>query len=133
MTLESAVVDLARRRKKAIDLNTRDRIFDSELDELLTEINQEQQGVQKRLDELQNARVDVQEPLNPNLLEEVRRRLDDGLDDPQRQEVVKLLVKRITVHTEVGPEGKKAKVLIEYRFPAVVNTFMDKGSWRQPA
>ena len=32
-----------------------------------------------------------------------------------------MLVKQITVHTEVEPEGKKAKVLIEYRFPAVVN------------
>jgi len=36
-----------------------------------------------------------------------------------------LLVKQITVHTEDTPEGKKAKVLIEYRFPAVVNTFTD--------
>ena len=38
----------------------------------------------------------------------------------------RLLVKRITVHTAVEPEGKKAKLLIEYRFPSVVvNTFTD--------
>lgn len=37
------------------------------------------------------------------------------------QEVVRLLVKSITLHTEIEPEGKKEKVLIEYRFPGVVN------------
>ena len=47
LTLESAMVDLARRRKKAIDLNTRDRISDAELDELLAEIGREQEGVGK--------------------------------------------------------------------------------------
>ena len=103
-------------------MNTRDRIFDDELDELLAEIIQEQEGVEKRQDELQDDLAETEEPLDPNLLEEVRRKLDNGLDDIQRQEVVRLLVKKITVYTEVEPEGKKARVLIEYRFPAVVNT-----------
>ena len=35
--------------------------------------------------------------------------------------MVRLLVKRITVHSESLDKGKRAKVLIEYRFPAVVN------------
>ena len=134
LTLESAMVDLAGRRKKAIDLYTRDQISDAELDELLAEIGRERDGVAKRLDELQEAASEPQEPLDPDLLEQVRRRLNEGLNDTQRQEVVRLLVKRITVHTAVEPEGKKAKLLIEYRFPsAVVNTFTDKGSWPQPA
>ena len=122
LTLESAMVDLARRRKKAIDLNTRDRISDAELDELLAEIGREQEGVEKRLGELQDTLGEPEEPLDPDILEELQRRLDAGLDDALRQEVVRMLVKQITVHTEVEPEGKKAKVLIEYRFPAVVNT-----------
>ena len=124
LTLESAMVDLAGRRKKAIDLYTRDQISDAELDELLAEIGRERDGVAKRLDELQEAASEPQEPLDPDLLEQVRRRLNEGLNDTQRQEVVRLLVKRITVHTAVEPEGKKAKLLIEYRFPsAVVNDF----------
>ena len=42
---------------------------------------------------------------------------------------MKLLVRRITVHTDVEPEGKNAKVLIEYRFlDAVVNTSTDMDS-----
>ena len=133
MTLENAMVDLARRRRKAIDLNTRDRISDAELDELLEEIAREQEGVQNRLEEIQATRTEPVEPLSPDLLEGLLRRLDEGLDDIQRQEVVRLLVKQITVHTEDTPEGKKAKVLIEYRFPAVVNTFMDRDSWLPPA
>ena len=99
LTLESAMVDLAGRRKKAIDLYTRDQISDAELDELLAEIGRERDGVAKRLDELQEAASEPQEPLDPDLLEQVRRRLNEGLNDTQRQEVVRLLVKRITVHT----------------------------------
>ena len=125
LTLESAMVDLAGRRKKAIDLYTRDQISDAELDELLAEIGRERDGVAKRLDELQEAASEPQEPLDPDLLEQVRRRLNEGLNDTQRQEVVRLLVKRITVHTAVEPEGKVVRVLIEYRFPGVVNDFTD--------
>ena len=47
------------------------------------------------------------------------------MDDTQRQEIVKLLVKQITVHTELEPEGKRARVRIEYLFNAVVNDFTD--------
>lgn len=39
--------------------------------------------------------------------------------------MVRILVKGITVYTEGEGKGKKAKVLIEYRFPGVVNTFTD--------
>ena len=80
------------------------------------------------------ALTETQAPLAPDLLEEVRRRLNEGLDETQRQEVLILLVKRITVYTEVEPGAKKgAKVLIEYRFPGVVDDFTEKGSWPPPA
>ena len=82
-------------------------------------------GVEKRLDEVKESASEHQKPLEPDLLRELRSRLDDGLDDTQKQEVVRLLVKRITVHTAVEPEGKVVRVLIEYRFPAVVNDFTD--------
>ena len=130
VTLERALASLAQRRKKAIDLNTRDRISDAELEELLAEIANEQDGVEQRLDEVKESASEHQKPLEPDLLRELRSRLDDGLDDTQKQEVVRLLVKRITVHTAVEPEGKVVRVLIEYRFPAVVNDFTDMGSWR---
>ena len=45
-------------------------------------------------------------------------------DQEQRREVTRLLVRRITIHTEFLDEGrrkKKARAVVEYRFPAVVN------------
>ena len=47
------------------------------------------------------------------------------MDDTWRQEIVKLLVNRITVYTEMVPEGKKVNILVEYRFPAVVSNCTD--------
>jgi site-specific DNA recombinase len=133
VTLESTLGELQQRRKRAIDLNLRGRISEAELDELLVQIVREQEGVEERLKELQATLTEPGEPVDQDLLAEVRRRLDEGLDESQRQEVVQLLVKRITVHTEITPEGKRAKVLIQYRFPAVVETVTGRGSGRPPA
>jgi len=135
VTLESALADLAHRRKKAIDLNLRGTITDAELDEQLVEVTSQHEGAKQRLEELQATLVEPEESPLPDVLEELRRRLDNSLDDAQRQEIVSLLVKRITVYTEEGPGGKKknAKVLIEYRFPGVVNVNTDTGSWPPPS
>ena len=71
----------------------------------------------------------TESPLNTS--EDVEVGLQPSLFPPVG---VGLQVRQITVHTEETPEGKKAKVLIEYRFPAVVNTFTDglPDSWPQP-
>jgi site-specific DNA recombinase len=133
VTLEAALEQLSQRRKKAIQLNLRDLISESELAELLVEIVREQEGIEERLKELQADLAQPVEPPSPDLLEELRRRLDEGLTETQRQEIVQLLVKGITVHTDVTIEGKKVRVLIEYRFPAVVNVNAGTGFGRQPA
>ena len=132
ITLEGVLADLVQRRKNAIDLNLRGTTTYPQMDDQLGRIINEKEGVQKRLDELRESTTEAEEPINPDLLEELRRRLDEGLDDLQRQEIARMLVRQITVHTEETPEGKKAKVLIEYRFPAVVNTFTDTDSWPPP-
>ena len=129
MSLENALTGLQQRRKKAIDLNLRGIISEEELDEHLKEIHQEQQGVEQRLQELVVALDQPDVPLGPDLLEELRTRIEAGLTDAQRQEVVQHLVMRITVHTE----GEKIRALIEYRFPAVVNDSRGKGSLPPPA
>jgi hypothetical protein len=58
-----------------------------------------------------------------DLLAEVRARLDAGLSEEQRQEIVHLLV-RVVVHTETPAEGRRktARATVENRFPAVVET-----------
>lgn len=68
-----------------------------------------------------------------DLVSELRGRLDGGLTDSQRQEIVRLLV-GIVLHTTVGDDGKKsAKALVTYRFPGVVETRTGTGSWPQRA
>ena len=45
-------------------------------------------------------------------------RLADDLSDSERREIVRLLVRRITVHTTLPDRGRKqVRVVIDYRFP----------------
>lgn len=64
-------------------------------------------------------------------LSEIRSRLDAGLTDKQRQEIVRLLAS-IVINTTIDDGKKTAKALVTYRFPGVaegvVNTFTGTGS-----
>jgi hypothetical protein len=68
-----------------------------------------------------------------DLLSQVRARLDAGLTIEERQEIVRHLV-RIVIRTETGEDGgKRAKAIVEYRFPdapsGVVESRTDMDSW----
>ncbi|MCH7787532.1 MAG: hypothetical protein IIC22_08480, partial [Chloroflexi bacterium] len=129
--VEEALRQVVNERKTAIQLRTRDAITDKELDELLEDITQRHGNLEEKLSELMDAQVDdEQEPIDEDLLAEVRKRLDDGLSDAQRQEIVKLLVRRITVHTNILDNGKKtASAVVEYRFASgVVHVSTGTGS-----
>jgi hypothetical protein len=103
-------------------------VSDSDIAVELTKIRDERTALE--------ARVAVPDPLVSDLvpqevhdtLSEIRARLDAGLTDKQRQEIVRLLAK-IVIHTTIGADGRKtAKALVTYRFPGVVNTFTGTGS-----
>ena len=81
------------------------------------------------------AALDAQErdlapvPISADLLDEIREQLDAGLSDERRAEIVRLLVQRITVFTDIAPDGKKTqRVFVEYRFPRVSLTGTVTGS-----
>ncbi|MBI2868495.1 MAG: recombinase family protein [Chloroflexi bacterium] len=136
ITLEKAMEQLAARRKNAINLGTRGRITDAELDELLDEITRKKAVVQEKLQALQpEVEEEPIKQLDEDLVTELRKRLDAGLTPLQKQEIVRLLVKKITIYTE-GAERKR-RALIEYRFtkPAsvAVPTSTGRDSWRPPA
>ena len=58
-----------------------------------------------------------------DLLSEIRNRLDGGLTQAERQEIVQLLVRQITVHTTVPKQGRKQiRIVIDYRFPGAAKT-----------
>lgn len=117
LTLEDALQQLSLRRKNAIDLRTRDRITDEEFDGQLLEIDKEKAAVEEHLAALI---VDVEqewpEPITEDLLTGLRQRIDAGLTPQQKQEIVRLLVKKITIYTEGEGKGRDARAVIEYRF-----------------
>jgi len=129
ITLQKALDALAERRKAAIDLRLRKRINDAELDEILDGLNHEGSVLDERLARITLPEEEEVEPLDADLLGELRRRLDTGLDAAARHEIVKLLVRQILVDTKVQEDGKKMlRIRIEYRFPGVPPSSRDTGS-----
>lgn len=117
--------DLAQQRIRALDLHVRGRMAEPELDATLGRIEQERSAVETRLRALgpdaRPAKV-----ITPDLLAEIRSRLDAGLTSTQRQGIAHLLIRHITVHTEVVSERKKmATARIEYAFDDVVPSHTD--------
>jgi site-specific DNA recombinase len=132
ITLARALADLEQQRKQAVNLNIRGRLPDPELDEILDRIDTDRASLQARVAALEPSQAEIVPQQAHDLLEEVRARLDEGLTDEQRQEIVRLLV-GIVIHTEVGDDGKKsARAVVTYRFPAPpagVSTCTGTGSW----
>ena len=121
-TLQAALQNCASQRDRMLDLHRRGRISVDELDDHLDRISQEQQATEQRLRELEPDPDPQPDAPALDVLDEVRRRLDEGLDDEQRQEIASLLVRRITINTEFVDGGKRATALVEYKFPRVVST-----------
>ena len=69
---------------------------------------------------LEPADDSLDDAVSEDVLAEIRERLDDDLSEADRQEIVQLLVRRITVHTTLTGRGRKQiRVVIDYRFPRV--------------
>jgi hypothetical protein len=130
ITLRRVLDGLEGQRKQALALNIRGRLGDAELDAELDRIATERIDLDRRVAALEPSEASELPEAAIDLLAEMRARLDAGLTEEQRQEIVRLLV-RITIHTETPLEGgrKTARAIAEYRFPAVVDTRTGKGSW----
>jgi site-specific DNA recombinase len=128
VTLTRRLETLDSERKRALDLRIRGHLPDAELEEQLGRISGERTALQARVAALQAPGAEIVPEEARDLLDDVRARLDVGLTDEQRHEIVRLLV-GIVVHTSVGDDGKKsAKALVTYRFPGVVVTRTGTGS-----
>jgi site-specific DNA recombinase len=132
-TLEAALMDVAGRRQRMIEAYERRVITVDDLEERLSAIDEERLGLEERLRALEPPPEPQPQPLAEDLLAQIRQRLDAGLDDAHWQKIAQLLVKRITIHTEWVDGRKQARAVVEYRFPAVVDTFRGRDSWRPPA
>ncbi len=111
------------RRKRAIDLYTRAKLSDTEFDAIAADVERELNALDERLADLEPDQDVAGDALSEDVLAEIRERLEDDLSEAERQEIVQLLVRRITVHTTLPDRGRKhVQVVIDYRFPPVVQT-----------
>jgi site-specific DNA recombinase len=134
ITLARALEALDGQRRQVLALNIRGRLADLELDAELDRIAVEKTALERRVAAPEPAESLVVPEAAIDLLDELRARLDAGLTNEERQEIVRLLV-RVVVQTETAAERRKktARVLVEYRFPGVVEAFTGRGSSPQRA
>ena len=118
ITLRSAIDGLGTQRERVLGLAIRGHLGEAEADRELDRIARERDALEGRAAELEAPQALAIAGGARELLDGVRGRLDAGLTDDQRQEIVRLLVK-ITVRTDSGENvGKKsARAVIEYSFP----------------
>lgn len=116
--LEARLAEQGEKRARLIDLAARGSITPEELDERLKDVTRAQEAAQERLTALLPEEPAEEDTPDPDLLAEMRRRLDEGLSGQERQEIVGLLVREITIHTEIDEQGKKqGRAVVNYRFP----------------
>jgi len=115
---------LTAQRITALDLRVRGRMSEEELDQTLSRIEGERGEVERRIEAVSGkAALARPEVVSDEVLAELRERLDVGLTALQRQEIARLLVRRISVETTVlGARNKTAKLLVDYAFPCVVQS-----------
>lgn len=132
VTLVARLDGLGEQRQRAIGLGVRGVLSDAELDAELQRIAGDRADVERRLAALAATDTSDTVDLAPDVLGRLRERLDAGLTIEEQQEIVRLLVARIVVHTEELPTDKKAaRAVIEYRMHGVAPTRTGTGSSRQ--
>lgn len=124
LSLASAIKGKDEEREIMLDALRHKDITRDDFARTAGKIEREKRELQDRLAELEPA---AEEPVALDLLTDLRERLAD-LDDQQRGEIVRLLV-RIKIKTEVIDDGSKnSTAIVEYRFPAVVDDHPGRGS-----
>jgi site-specific DNA recombinase len=139
-TLAERLSDLAAQRERVLDLHIRGHLDAAEVESRLHEITGHYTKVETQFAALCGTHADADQPwIAPDLLADLRARLDEGFDAQTRQQIARLLVKQIIVHTRVDERGKKtASLTVTYRFPneptlGVDFDCTDTDSWRRPA
>ena len=124
VTLTAAREAAQERRMRGIDLYTRGSISSVEFNAIAAEVQQERKKLDERLADHERRNDALADAVaSQDVLSEIRNRLDGGLTQAERQEIVQLLVRRITVHTTVPKQGRKQiRIAIDYRFPVVATT-----------
>lgn len=132
--LEAAISERSHQRLRMLDAYKRGLLELDELESELGNLAKVTSEMQDRLASLvTDEPVEVTPPADVDLLAQIRTRLDEGLSAAERQEIARLLVRRILVHTHIDASGtKQAHAIVEYRLPeppvGVVQTCDGMGS-----
>ena len=87
-----------------------------EFDAVAADVKRELLALDDRLAGLEPEEDALDDAVSEDVLSEFRKRLEGGLSDAERQEIVQLLVRRITVHTTLPDHGRKQRPR-RYRLP----------------
>jgi site-specific DNA recombinase len=128
--LQSRLIKLELERKGYLRQNAQELLSDAELQNFLNEVAETKATIEKRLTEITPNEVEPK-ALSVDLLKELRHRLDNGLSEEQRQEIARLLVKRITINTKTENGVKYCIAEVEYRFNSAVNKCTNYGVQRR--
>jgi len=131
--IQQALADMPAQRDRVLEAFRRGYMTPIDLDRQMGAVASEEKALQSRLAELTPSEPSTEDELDADLLQEIRRRVDEGIDDVMKREIISLLVHRIDVNTEEVGGRKRATIIIHYRFPAVVSFSPDRGSSRRPA
>jgi site-specific DNA recombinase len=128
-TLETSLLGLEKERKGYLRQNAQGFLGDQEMQEFLADLSKRKSFIEKRLDELKPHDQPEDESLPRDLLEELRRRLKEGLSEEKRQEIARLLVRNIKIKTKIEGDETRSIAEIDYRFPiGAVSTRTDTDS-----
>jgi site-specific DNA recombinase len=116
-TLEASLIRIEKERKGYLYQNAQGLTEESELREFLSELAEKKSVIEKRLAELKPLDQPEEDALPADLLEELRRRVKEGLSEEKRQEIARLLVKSITIQTKTKETNRYCIAEVKYRFP----------------
>ncbi len=123
ITLRRALDTLEAQQRTAVSLVVRGILPEATLRSELDRIEHERAKLESRLAAAEASRAPELPRSAPELLAEVRARLDGGLTIEIRQEIVRLLVSRIVIHTDMPSDGTRStRAVVEYRFPGAVQS-----------
>lgn len=123
--LEVALDERRSQRERLLDLYQHGDIGRPEFKQRAEHLREATGRIEERLAALAGQADEQDEPPDSNLLAKLRRRLDESLTAEQRQEIVRLLVRDITIHTDESDLTRRQRAVIRYRFDSAVVTRTD--------
>lgn len=129
---ERGLAGISAQRDRVLDFLRRGIMTPHECEQQMAAVVADEEAYRATIAELAPTESLEDEP-DIDLIDALRSRLDGGLDEAMRQEVVSILVRGIRINTEFVDGRKRGTVVVEYRFPAVVDTGTGTDSARRPA